>query len=119
MSFDFYDQGGRAYAYSDDGEAVYTFDGMPIAFIENDSIYGYDGRHIGYFNNGAIFDPYGNTLLFTNAATAGPMKPMLAMKPMKGMKQMKPMKGMKQMKPMKPMSSMGWSQLILEEVFRN
>ena len=117
MSLDFYDQSGKLYAYSDDGHAIYTFGGVPIAYLDGDSIYGFDGRHVGYFQNGAIFDPLGNTVLFTDGTTGGPMKPMRQMKPMKGMKQMLPMKGMKQMKPMKPMFSMGWSQLSPKAIF--
>lgn len=117
MSLDFYDKSGKPYAYSDDGQTIYTFGGAPIAFLDGDSIYGFDGRHVGYFHNNAILDPSGNTLLFTDAAIGGPMKPMKQMKPMKGMKQMLPMKGMKQMKPMKPMFSMGWSQLAPNAVF--
>lgn len=117
MSFDFYNQSGSPYAYSDDGQTIYTFGGTPIAYIDGDSIYGFGGQHVGYFHSGAILDPQGNTLLFTDDATGGPMKPMKQMKPMKGMKQMLPMKGMKQMKPMKPMFSMGWSQLPPKAVF--
>lgn len=117
MYLDFYDQSGKPYAYSDDGQTIYTFGGAPIAYLDGDSIYGFDGRHVGYFHNGAILDASGKTLLFTNGAAGGPMKPMKQMKPMKGMKQMLPMKGMKQMKPMKPMFSMSWSQLAAKAVF--
>jgi hypothetical protein len=117
MSLYFYDQFGKSYAYSDDGQTIYTFGGAPIAYLDGDSIYGFDGRHVGYFLKGAILDPGGNTLLFTDAATGGPMKPMKQMKPMKGMKQMLPMKGMKQMKPIQPMFSLDWSQLVPKAVF--
>jgi hypothetical protein len=30
MSLDFYDRNGQAYAYSDDGETIYTFGGTPM-----------------------------------------------------------------------------------------
>lgn len=117
MSLDFYDQSGKPYAYSGDGQTIYTFEGVPIAYLDGDSIYGFDGGHVGYFHSGAIHDSRGNTLLFTDGVTGGPMKPMKQMKPMKGMKQMLPMKGMKQMKPMKPLFSMSWSQLIPKAIF--
>lgn len=117
MSLDFYDQSGKPYAYSDDGQTIYTFGGVPIAYLDGDSIYGFDGGHLGYFHSGAIHDSRGNTLLFTDGVTGGPMKPMKQMKPMKGMKQMLPMKGMKQMKPMKPLFSMSWSQLLPKAIF--
>ena len=117
MALDFYDSSGQPYAYSDDGHVLYTFGGVPIGYIDGDSIYGFDGAHRGYFRNGAIFDSAGDTILFTDGATGGPMKPMRQMKPMKSMKQMLPMKGMKAMRPMKPMFSMGWSDSAPEAHF--
>jgi len=117
MSLDFYDYQGRPYAYSDDGETIYAFSGIPIAYISNDSIYSFSGKHLGYFNDGIIRDQHGDSLLFTDGASGGPMKPMKMMKPMKGMKRMKPMKGMKETKPMRPMKTLSWSSLTPEGVF--
>lgn len=117
MPLDFYDSHGRPHAYTDDGETLFTFAGVPIAYISDDSIYSFTGAHIGYFNDGMIRDAHGDVLLFTEKASGGPMKPMKRMKPMKGMKQMKPMKGMKQVKPMRPMESTNWSSCSPEDVF--
>ena len=119
MSLDFYDSNGRPYAYTDDGESIYSFTGIPIAYISDDSIYSFSGTHIGYFNDGMIRDGNGDVLLFTDDASGGPMKPMKQMKPMKSMKQMKPMKGMKQMKPMRPMKTIGWSSYEPESIFES
>lgn len=41
MSLDFYDSNGRPYAYSDDGETIYSFTGIPIAYISDDSIFSF------------------------------------------------------------------------------
>ena len=117
MSLDFYDSNGRPYAYTDDGEIIYTFTGIPIAHISDDSIYSFTGAHIGYFNDGIIRDQSGDALLFTSEASGGPMKPKKQMKPMKSKKQMKPMKGIKQIKPMRPMKTMGWSSSAPEDIF--
>jgi len=119
MSLDFYDSQGRSYAYSDDGETIFSFMGVPVAYISDDSIYSFSGAHIGYFNDGMIRDQHGDVLLFTDGASDGPMKPMKMMKPMKSMKQMKPMKGMKQMKPMRPMKTLGWSSYAPEDIFES
>lgn len=113
----FLPQSGQPYAYSDDGEHIYTFGGKPVGYLADGSIFNFDGRHLGYFHHGALFDQAGQTLLFTHEASGGPMKPIKQMLPMKGVKQMRPMKGMKQMKPMKPMFGLGWSQIYLEQVF--
>ncbi len=119
MSLDLYDSQGRPYAYSDDGEAIYTFSGIPIAYISDDSIYSFRGKHVGYFNDRMIRDQHGDVLLFTDGASGGPMKPMKMMKPMKSMKQMRPMKGMKEMKPMRPMKTLGWSSYTPEGIFES
>ncbi|GHX85564.1 4-fold beta flower protein [Vibrio cholerae] len=117
MSLTFYDSVGKPYAYSEDGETIYTFTGRPIAYFSDDSIYAFTGKHLGYFNNGIFRDHNGDALLFTDGASGGPMKPMKQMKPMKSMKQMKPMKGMKQMKPMRAIKSLSWSQYNPEQFF--
>lgn len=119
MSLDFYDSQGRPYAYSDDGETIYTFSGIPVAYISDDSIYSFTGVHIGYFNDGMIRDQNGDVLLFTSGASGGPMKPMKMIKPMKSMKKMKHMKSMKQMKPMRPMKTLGWSSYPPEDIFES
>jgi hypothetical protein len=108
MSLDFYNSQGQPYAYSDNGETIYSFPGVPIAHIDGDSIYSFSGAHAGYFNGGMIQDRQGGVLLFTSDANGGPMEPMTAMRPIKGMKQMKPMR---------PMSSLSWSASSPEEIF--
>ncbi|MBP7527789.1 MAG: hypothetical protein KA801_07685 [Syntrophorhabdaceae bacterium] len=119
MSLDFYDAGGRSYAYSEDGETIYTFSGIPIGYFADDSVYSFNGRHIGYFENGMLRDRRGDVLLFTEESSGGPMKPMRMMKPMKSMKRMKPMKSLKEMKPMRPMKTLSWSSYTPEEVFES
>ena len=54
MALDFYDSIGRPYAYSDDGDTIYTFGGKPIVHISGDSLYSFSGRHLGFFENGQI-----------------------------------------------------------------
>ncbi len=117
MSLDFYDSTGRPYAYSDDGESIFTFDGKPIAYIDGDSIYSYTGAHIGYFKNGLIRCPNGGVVLFSNNSSGGPIKPIKQIKPIKGIKQIKPIKGIKAIKPIKPIDSLGWSQYAPEDLF--
>lgn len=117
MALDFYDSHGRPYAYSDDGQTIFTFGGRPIAHIDGDSIYSFSGAHIGFFENGQIWDHSGSVVLFTDGASGGPMKPLKALKPLKGLKQLKPLKGLKQLKPLKPLKRMSWSALAPEQIF--
>jgi hypothetical protein len=117
MSLNFYDSTGRPYAYSDDGESIYTFDGAPIAYIDGDSIYGFNGTHIGYFKNGLIRDSRGGVALFTDNASGGPIKPIKQIKPIKSIKQIKPIKSIKAIRPIRPIDSMCWSQYSPEDLF--
>ena len=117
MSLDFYDSNGRPYAYSDDGETIFTFDGRPVAHIDSDSIYSFSGGHLGFFENGQIWDHSGSVILFTDGASGGPMKPLKALTPLKSLKQLKPLKGLNQLKPLKSLKSMSWSQQAPENVF--
>lgn len=117
MTHDFYDSTGRPYAYSDDGETIYTFIGKPIAYISEDSLYSFTGKHLAFFENGHIYDHSGSVLLFTDGASSGPMKPLKALKPLKGLKELRPLKGLKELTPLKALKSMSWSNLVPEELF--
>ena len=117
MSLDFYDSNGQPYAYTDDGETIYTFGGAPIAFIDGDSIYSFSGAHVAFFENGQVWDHSGGVVLFTNQASGGPMKPLKALRPLKGFKSLKPLKGSKALKPLKSLKSLGWSDATPEDIF--
>ena len=117
MSLDFYDADGQPYAYTDDGETIYTFDGTPVAYIHGNSIYSFAGAHLGFFENGHVWDHSGYALLFTDGATGGPVKPVRGIKPVKGIRQIKEVKGIKEIKPIKPIRSPAWSSLSPQEVF--
>jgi hypothetical protein len=117
MPLDFYDSNGRPYAYSDDGEIIFTFGGRPVAYIDGGSVYSFNGRHLGFLENGQIWDQSGSAVLYTDGASGGPMKPLKALKPLKGLKQLKPLKGLKELKPLKPLKGMTWSQFPPESMF--
>lgn len=117
MALDFYDASGRPHAYSDDGETIYTFGGRPVAFLDGDSVYSFSGKHLGFFENGQVWDHSGCTVLFTDGASGGPLKPLKSLKPLKGLKQLKPLKGLKQIKPLKPLKGMSWGSISAEDFF--
>ena len=96
MDLSFYDLIGRPYAYSEDGETIFTYAGQPIAYIEGDSIYSFSGVHLGFFEQSQIWDHDGSVLLFCNSASGGPLKPLKELKPLMELKQLKPLKEMKQ-----------------------
>lgn len=117
MSLDFYDSKGQPYAYSDDGEAIYTFGGKPVGYIFGDSIYSFSGAHLGFYENGQIWDHGGGVVLFTSDASGGPMKPLKKLKPLKSLKALKPLKSVRVLKPINALRSMNWSTLSPVDFF--
>lgn len=85
MTLEFYDYQGQPFSYCEDGETIYPYAGIPIAYIYEDSIYSFNGRHLGFFENGQIWDHSGKVILFTPQATGGPIKPLRGLKPLKSL----------------------------------
>jgi len=48
MTLEFYDYQGQPFSYCEDGETIYPYAGIPIAYIYEDSIYSFNGRHLGF-----------------------------------------------------------------------
>ena len=119
MILDFYDAQGNAFAYSEDGESVYSFDGKPIGYFHGEHFYDFSGRHRGFFSRGHLWDHAGTALLYTPAATGGPMKPSRSLKPEKASKGLKPFKGVREMAPLKPLLTVEWSRVSVRTYFLN
>jgi hypothetical protein len=113
----FYDKYGRAIAYCEDGEHIYTFGGAPVAYIHDDSIYSYGGTHLGFFENGWVRDNAGYCVFFTDNASGGPIKPTKGLEPIKAIKSIKPIKSIKQIRPIRPIPRNGWSSLMPDAFF--
>lgn len=108
----FYDESGRAVAYTEDGEHIFGYSGVPLAYVEGDSVYSYSGAHLGWYLDGWIRDHAGACVYFTEAATGGPIKPMRAVKPVKGVKSILPIRGIKAIKPLRPLNQFDWSLVL-------
>jgi hypothetical protein len=119
MSLDFFDCSGRPYAYSDDGETIYTFDGEPIAYIDGDSIFGFSGDHLGFFEDHQVWDHSGSVVLFAKRASGGPTKPLTPPPPLKCLKELKPLKGLKGIRPSKSRRGTSWSARTPESIFED
>jgi|HigsolmetaAR206D_1030411.scaffolds.fasta_scaffold09337_2 hypothetical protein len=117
MSLDFYDARGRAFAYSEDGETIYTFSGKPIGYIDRGSVYSFGGKHVGFFEDGQIWDATGKVVLFTQQASGGPIKPRITLKPQKRLKHIKPSKCRQELQPRKVLHSLTWSRHTPEYFF--
>ena len=119
MSLSFYNRQGEAYAYTEDDQTIYTFDGKPVAYIDVEDINAFSGSHLGFFDDGNIWDHNGDVVLYTDLSRFGyvPLKPLKALKPLKRLKSRKPLKGAKVLKPLKPLKSRKWSLSSSRELF--
>jgi hypothetical protein len=118
MSIDLLDQYGHAYAYTDDGERIFSWDGGPLARIGyGGAVHLYDGRHVGHFVGGSVIDKSGNVVLSSRNARGGPMTPLGPMPPLKGIKRIEPMPSLPELPTMRPMKAMVWSRFAPSDVF--
>lgn len=106
----------KAYIAWDDDNTVYSFNGKPLAYIdENMNIYGFNGRHLGWFEEDVIWNHQGLRVGFT--ANSCPVYTQF--EPFKGFKQFKPFKAFKQFAPFKPFKGVAASQESLLEFLEN
>ena len=114
----FYDENGRAVAYTEDNENIYLYSGVPVAYLYRNLVYSFRGTQLGRFENGWIRDKKGNCAFFTeNARGSGPAKPVKHIKPVKGLKQMMPIRGIRHAPAIKAVDSLSWSALSGERFF--
>lgn len=114
---DFYDNMGRPVAYTDDNGHIFMFEGQPVAYLHGNSVYSFRGQHLGWFSDGWIRDERGACVLFSGAASGGPLRPLKQLKPLKGLRQLMPLKGLRQLAPLRPLNSLGWSQILGTQFF--
>jgi hypothetical protein len=109
MELTFYDAAGRAVAYCEDERHIYSFTGVALAYVEDDSVYGYDGRHLGWWDGGWIRDHDGVLVFFTELADdRGPRLPIRQPRPAKGVKDAPPPPVYKHVKPARFADGSSW-----------
>lgn len=107
---EFWNIEGRPIAYvDDDGESIYLWDGMPVAWLEGDAIYAYSGRFLGWFVDGWVRDIDGDVVFFTDNAQGGPVKPVRQVRPVRGVRGVRPIRGVREIRPIRAVRSLNWS----------
>lgn len=109
---EFFDQQGKAIAYSPDGDRIYSWSGQAVGFFRGDAVYDNRGSHLGWRHNGWIVDRFGNHSLFSQNATGGPLKPLRQLPPLKGLRQLAPMKPLTGLAGMKPFARFNWGSSV-------
>jgi hypothetical protein len=98
------------YIDSDDDGTIYTFSGVPLAYVYDDgSIYGFNGKHLGWFEDGIVWDHKGGQVGFIESRCPVFTK----FQPFKGFKQFKPFKGFRQFAPFRPFKKYSTSAIPL------
>ncbi len=115
-----YDRYGNAIAYVDYGNngAIYTWDGTPVAFIDqqgNDyAVFTYNGDFLGWYENGAIYDQNGNIM----AASENNLLTVPSVAPVKAVPQIEPVRPVTPVAPVKPIFTSSWSSMDFSDVFK-
>jgi hypothetical protein len=104
---------GKPVAYiAKDGETIYTWDGVAIAYLNEDKIYGWNGKQLGWFANGTVFDIYGLRSGFIHSKS-----PIVTqVEPIKSGKKFKKMRQVKHIPLVKPVLCYGFSTKNLEDL---
>lgn len=72
MEITFYSTNGSPEAYlAEDGETIYLWNGVAVAYFVEDKIYGWNGKHLGWFYDGVIYDLSGLQVGFTKEKYSG------------------------------------------------
>ena len=107
---------GEAVAYIayDDGQTIYMWDGMPVAYLNREDIYGFNGKHLGWFEDGIVRDHDGYIVGFNKKAASVS----LAFEPYESFKEFKPFKSFREFAPFKPFYRSIGSELSLDGFLR-
>ena len=77
MTLIFFNKIGKAVLFTNNKNDIFSFNGIPVGYIHNDSVYSYFGSHIAWFFDGWILNHNGEAEFFTKDAVGGPGKPAL------------------------------------------
>lgn len=117
MSIVLYNQAGVAIAYSDDGQHLFLFSGVPVAYLDADAVYSYRGEQLGWFENGWLRDKDGRCVAFSENPAPGPQRPAKSQKPPVGLKQPIPIKDRQDPRALRPIHSNAWSTQSANDFF--
>ena len=108
MGLKFFSKTGKAVFYTDNKNDIFSFNGTPIGYIQNDSIYAYFGAHLAWFIDGWILNHSGEVLFFTKNAVGGPGRPAIQSIPNKLTPQATPTRRPKAAPPSRPPKRNSW-----------
>ena len=114
----YYDRFGNPVIHIDNGD-IYSFKGVPLAYVYLDTVYSFSGKQLGWFVNGWIYDMSGCPLLFSEASTGGPVKPVRRVAPVALVNHVSRVKAARKNKTVRPVLKMNWSNESIDSFFRD
>lgn len=105
---DFFDRNGRPIAYIRKGYLL-SWNGLPLAHVQNDAVYTLTQKHVGYLNAGWIIDRKGDAVAFSENCGKGPMTPLRIEAPLKPLAPLPPVAPQMTLPALRPIQTMNWS----------
>ena len=107
----FYNKKGEPIGYfAHDDSSIFSLEGLPLGYLEEESIYSFNGDHLGWFIDGWITDHKGQAVFFTKDAPGGPFKPSVKILPNLCNQRALPNKNIKKIPPsVRPTLSRKWT----------
>lgn len=112
-----FNSSGDAKAYIDYNEdaTIFSWNGKPLAFLENDNnevcVFGFNGRFLGWYVNGIIYDKNG----YAVGARKESVNMLTNIEPIKSIQELTPIRPITPMTPIQPILSNSWSTSSLIE----
>ena len=94
---------------------VYSLNGNPKAFIEDQAVCAYNGEYLGIFENGFFRDRNGDAVAFIEGAEGGPLTPITEIPPIPPIPAIPPISPIPPIPPIPPVSSLSWSNLSWDD----
>ncbi len=112
-----FNSNGAAKAYIDYNEdaTIFSWNGKPLAFLENDNneicVFGFNGRFLGWYVDGIIYDKNG----YAVGASKGSVNMLTNIEPIKSIQELRPIKPITPITPIQPILNNSWSSMSLIE----
>ena len=121
MTLTFFNKTGKAVLLTNNKNDIFSFNGTPVGYIQNDSVYAYFGAHLAWFFDGWILNHNGEAMFFTKNAVGGPGRPAIQSIPDKLTQQTIPNKRPRATPPSRPPKRNSWGKTndLLEISLKN
>ncbi len=109
MTLTFFNKTGKAILFTNNKKDIFSFSGIPVGYIQNNSVYAYFGAHLAWFLDGWILNHGGEALFFPKNAVGDLGRPAVQSIPNRPAPQTPPNKRSRASAPSRPVKRNVWS----------